>query len=99
MIYTSMVRHQALDEIFFAAQRQGRLSFYAQALGEEAATVASAAALRPDDEARRRRKDDGRNVGRTRADIRSSPSTASKVSCSGEATRSTNLPISARATL
>lgn len=38
-----------LDERMFAAQRQGRISFYLSSLGEEAASVASAAALDFDD--------------------------------------------------
>ncbi|WP_245748714.1 thiamine pyrophosphate-dependent dehydrogenase E1 component subunit alpha [Oceanisphaera psychrotolerans] len=44
-IYESMVFIRILDERMLAAQRQGRLSFYMQCLGEEASTVASAAAL------------------------------------------------------
>lgn len=44
-IYHSMVFIRILDERMLAAQRQGRISFYLQCLGEEATTVASAAAL------------------------------------------------------
>ncbi|MGR7920463.1 3-methyl-2-oxobutanoate dehydrogenase [Zobellella denitrificans] len=44
-IYDSMVFIRVLDERMLAAQRQGRISFYMQCLGEEAAAVASAAAL------------------------------------------------------
>ncbi|MBL1378674.1 thiamine pyrophosphate-dependent dehydrogenase E1 component subunit alpha [Zobellella iuensis] len=44
-IYDSMVFIRLLDERMLAAQRQGRISFYMQCLGEEASTVASAAAL------------------------------------------------------
>ncbi|PSJ44915.1 3-methyl-2-oxobutanoate dehydrogenase [Zobellella endophytica] len=44
-MYDSMVFIRILDERMLAAQRQGRISFYMQCLGEEAATVASAAAL------------------------------------------------------
>lgn len=44
-IYDSMMFIRILDERMLAAQRQGRISFYMQCLGEEAATVASAAAL------------------------------------------------------
>ncbi|MBM7454430.1 2-oxoisovalerate dehydrogenase E1 component alpha subunit [Oceanisphaera litoralis] len=44
-IYESMVFIRILDERMLAAQRQGRISFYMQCLGEEASTVASAAAL------------------------------------------------------
>ncbi|KAH8051933.1 alpha-ketoacid dehydrogenase [Aureococcus anophagefferens] len=46
----TMVTLQALDDVFYHAQRQGRMSFYMQAAGEEAATVCSAAGLEPDDE-------------------------------------------------
>lgn len=35
-MYQMMVRIQYLDEIFYNAQRQGRISFYMQANGEEA---------------------------------------------------------------
>ena len=45
-----MVRLQALDDVFYHAQRQGRMSFYMQAAGEEAATVCSAAGLEARDE-------------------------------------------------
>jgi len=38
-----------MDNIFYEAQRQGRLSFYATAIGEEAINIASAAALTPQD--------------------------------------------------
>lgn len=48
-IYDSMVFIRILDERMLAAQRQGRVSFYMQCLGEEATTVASAAALDPKD--------------------------------------------------
>ncbi len=44
-IYHTMRFIRALDERMQAAQRQGRLSFYMQCLGEEAAVTASAAAL------------------------------------------------------
>ncbi len=48
-IYNTMVFTRVLDERMLAAQRQGRISFYMQCLGEEAATVGSAAALDDDD--------------------------------------------------
>ena len=48
-MYKIMVRVQALDDIFYNAQRQGRISFYMQNAGEEAIHVGSAAALEPDD--------------------------------------------------
>jgi 2-oxoisovalerate dehydrogenase E1 component alpha subunit len=35
-MYSSMVQIQVLDEIMNLAQRQGRISFYMQAAGEEA---------------------------------------------------------------
>lgn len=44
-MYHSMSFIRVLDERMLAAQRQGRISFYMQCLGEEAATVGSAAAL------------------------------------------------------
>ncbi|MAM89656.1 thiamine pyrophosphate-dependent dehydrogenase E1 component subunit alpha [Allohahella sp. A8] len=44
-IYRSMVSTRILDERMLAAQRQGRLSFYMQCTGEEAAVVGSTAAL------------------------------------------------------
>lgn len=43
--YETMVLLHSLDTVFNDAQRQGRLSFYMQSRGEEAATVCSAAAL------------------------------------------------------
>lgn len=48
-IYNTMVFTRVLDERMLAAQRQGRISFYMQCLGEEAATVGSAAALDDND--------------------------------------------------
>ena len=44
-IYKTMRFIRALDERMQAAQRQGRVSFYMQCLGEEGAVTASAAAL------------------------------------------------------
>ena len=44
-IYRAMVTTRILDERMLAAQRQGRLSFYMQCTGEEAAVIGSAAAL------------------------------------------------------
>ncbi|TRX56588.1 thiamine pyrophosphate-dependent dehydrogenase E1 component subunit alpha [Thalassomonas sp. M1454] len=44
-IYKTLAFHRVLDERMVASQRQGRLSFYMTALGEEAASVGSAAAL------------------------------------------------------
>ncbi len=48
-IYESLVFHRVLDERMVASQRQGRLSFYMAALGEEAASVGGAAGLEPQD--------------------------------------------------
>lgn len=48
-IYETMQFVRVLDERMVAAQRQGRVSFYMQCLGEEAAVTASAAALSDDD--------------------------------------------------
>ena len=44
-IYHTMQFVRVLDERMVAAQRQGRISFYMQCLGEEAAIIASAAGL------------------------------------------------------
>ncbi len=48
-IYDTMRFIRLLDERMQAAQRQGRVSFYMQCLGEEASVTASAAALKDDD--------------------------------------------------
>ncbi|EPS66238.1 hypothetical protein M569_08539, partial [Genlisea aurea] len=48
-IHEKMVTLQVMDTVFYEAQRQGRLSFYLTATGEEATSVATAAALSPDD--------------------------------------------------
>lgn len=48
-MYTYMVRLQTLDSIFNDAQRQGRISFYMQAAGEEGIHMGSAKALGDDD--------------------------------------------------
>jgi 2-oxoisovalerate dehydrogenase E1 component alpha subunit len=44
-----MVTLQTMDAVFYEAQRQGRISFYATTIGEEAINIASAAALTTDD--------------------------------------------------
>ena len=49
-MYTTMLRLQVLDGIFYESQRQGRISFYMTNSGEEATHIGSAAALRDDDE-------------------------------------------------
>ena len=48
-IFDTMQFVRILDDRMVAAQRQGRISFYMQCLGEEAAITASAAALTDDD--------------------------------------------------
>ncbi|KAJ8903418.1 hypothetical protein NDN08_004526 [Rhodosorus marinus] len=49
-VYKTMVRTSVMDDIFYLAQRQGRISFYMTCSGEEASVVASAAALNQSDE-------------------------------------------------
>ena len=49
-MYETMLTVQALDDVFYMAQRQGRVSFYLQAAGEEGATVGAAAGLASEDE-------------------------------------------------
>lgn len=39
-----------VDSILYQSQRQGRISFYMQSSGEEAAIVGSSAAMLPNDE-------------------------------------------------
>ncbi|KAL7208486.1 hypothetical protein ACSBR1_030267 [Camellia fascicularis] len=48
-MYSDMVALQTMDTIFYEAQRQGRICFYATATGEEAVNIAPAAALTLDD--------------------------------------------------
>jgi len=48
-MYTTMVKLQTMDQIFYDAQRQGRISFYMQSAGEESLSIGSAAALSPAD--------------------------------------------------
>lgn len=48
-MYKSMVALQIMDNIFYEAQRQGRISFYLTSTGEEAINIATAAALTSDD--------------------------------------------------
>lgn len=48
-MYTDMVTLQVMDTLFYEAQRQGRISFYATTIGEEAINIASAAALNIND--------------------------------------------------
>ncbi|CAL5377626.1 unnamed protein product [Camellia sinensis] len=48
-MYSSMVTLQTMDNIFYEAQRQGRMSFYLTSYGEDAINIASAAALTQDD--------------------------------------------------
>ncbi|KAI0769821.1 branched-chain alpha-keto acid dehydrogenase E1-alpha subunit [Fomes fomentarius] len=49
-IYQQMAQLPILDETIYNLQRQGRISFYLTAYGEEATIIGSAAALAPDDE-------------------------------------------------
>lgn len=48
--YATMVRSQTMDNVAFESQRQGRISFYLTAFGEEGAVVGSAMALEPTDD-------------------------------------------------
>ncbi|XP_051139042.1 2-oxoisovalerate dehydrogenase subunit alpha 1, mitochondrial [Andrographis paniculata] len=48
-MYRSMVTLQTMDTILYEAQRQGRISFYMTAGGEEAVNIGTAAALSSDD--------------------------------------------------
>lgn len=48
-LFESMVRIRVTDARMMALQRQGRIGFYGEAVGQEAAIVGSAAATRPDD--------------------------------------------------
>ena len=48
--YRTMTLIPIVDNILYQSQRQGRISFYMQCAGEEAAVVGSAAAMLPDDE-------------------------------------------------
>ncbi|HEY4239393.1 MAG TPA: thiamine pyrophosphate-dependent enzyme [Kofleriaceae bacterium] len=48
-LYDGMLRIRVTDARMIALQRQGRISFYGEAMGQEAAVVGSAAASEPDD--------------------------------------------------
>ncbi|XP_028126916.1 2-oxoisovalerate dehydrogenase subunit alpha 2, mitochondrial-like isoform X2 [Camellia sinensis] len=48
-MYSSMVTLQTMDNIFYEAQRQGRMSFYLTSYGEDAINIALAVALTQDD--------------------------------------------------
>ncbi|XVF39192.1 hypothetical protein PTKIN_Ptkin01aG0015800 [Pterospermum kingtungense] len=48
-MYSNMVTLQIMDNTFYEAQRQGRISFYLTSAGEEAINIASAAALTEQD--------------------------------------------------
>jgi len=48
-IYRGMVRIRIVDERLMALQRQGRIGFYAEARGQEAAVIGAVAALASDD--------------------------------------------------
>ena len=48
--YATMIRSHTMDTILYESQRQGRISFYLTAFGEEGAVVGSAMALQPTDD-------------------------------------------------
>ena len=48
-MYKTMVKLMAMDQVFYDAQRQGRISFYMQNFGEEAVQIGSASAITMDD--------------------------------------------------
>ncbi|KDO20463.1 hypothetical protein SPRG_14335 [Saprolegnia parasitica CBS 223.65] len=48
-IYKHMIRLNSMDNVFYDAQRQGRISFYMTAFGEEGTLFGSAAAIKPRD--------------------------------------------------
>jgi pyruvate dehydrogenase E1 component alpha subunit/2-oxoisovalerate dehydrogenase E1 component alpha subunit len=48
-IYQGMLRIRIMDERLMALQRQGRIGFYGEARGQEAAVIGAAAALGPED--------------------------------------------------
>src|SRR6478735_3553254 len=48
-LFEGMLRIRVTDARMMALQRQGRIGFYGEALGQEAAIVGSAAASKPDD--------------------------------------------------
>lgn len=48
-MYTTMCRLQSFDDVFYNAQRQGRISFYMQNSGEEASQIGSASVLASND--------------------------------------------------
>jgi 2-oxoisovalerate dehydrogenase E1 component alpha subunit len=49
-MYSTMVRLQVMDTVFYEAQRQGRISFYMTNWGEEGIHIGTAMALRDDDD-------------------------------------------------
>ncbi|KAJ3554858.1 hypothetical protein NM688_g2889 [Phlebia brevispora] len=49
-MYKNMVQLPIIDNLLYNVQRQGKISFYMTAHGEEATLIGSAAALAPDDE-------------------------------------------------
>lgn len=70
-MYRTMTLIPIVDNILYQSQRQGRISFYMQCAGEEAAVVGSAAAMLPDDEIF------GQYVG-----VNSTTLTSARISCS-----------------
>ena len=49
-VYSTMMRLQVMDTVFYEAQRQGRISFYMTSWGEEGVHIGTAMALRDSDE-------------------------------------------------
>ncbi len=49
MMFAGMIRIRVIDDRLMKLQRQGRIGFYGEALGQEAAVIGSAAALEPQD--------------------------------------------------
>ena len=49
-MYQIMTLMPIVDNVLYNSQRQGRISFYMQCTGEEAAIVGSSAAMLPNDE-------------------------------------------------
>ncbi|CAI5513725.1 unnamed protein product [Closterium sp. Naga37s-1] len=75
-MYQAMVELQAMDSVFYEAQRQGRFSFYMTTAGEEAVNVASAAAIHPHDHVFAQVKGEGRSSMKGGKDDRDEPNAA-----------------------
>lgn len=48
-LYRNMVRLQTMDQVFYEAQRQGRITFYMTTSGEEGVNIGSASGLQEED--------------------------------------------------